>query len=182
MEEDMEEYKPRDLSRYKLPSETGKPAEEHVFRKPEDLASREESVSTREIVEGHLKERARRAVRRKWGGRGLVILGAVITLGSCPPYAFSLIGAQTIIIGLAMIAGGSALLAWRPRLKDTNEALIVAMKYGNSLTATRLALELDVSFEKAEKIIRELVRSGVAEIDMEQKDPDQGLTYKIKGL
>jgi predicted transcriptional regulator len=86
------------------------------------------------------------------------------------------------MIGLAMIAGGSALLAWRPRLKDTNEALLVAMKYGNSLTATRLALELDVSFEKAEKIIRELVRSGIAEIDLDQKDPDQGITYKIKGL
>jgi hypothetical protein len=41
---------------------------------------------------------------------------------------------------------------------------------------------LDVSFEKAEKIIRELVRSGVAEIDLDQKDPDQGITYKIKGL
>ena len=110
-----------------------------------------------------------------------MILGAVITLGSCPPYAFSLIGPQTIIIGLAMIAGGSALLAWRPRLKDTNEALLIAMKYGNSLTATRLALEMDVSFEKAEKIIRELVRSGVAEIDLDQKDPDQGITYKDKG-
>jgi predicted transcriptional regulator len=178
----MEDYKPRDLSRYKLPSEIGKSAEEHVFQKPQELATNQRTASTTEIVEGHLKERARRATRRKWGGRGLVILGAVITLGSCPPYAFSLIGPQTIMIGLAMIAGGSALLAWRPKLKHTNEALLVAMKYGNSLTATRLALELDVSFEKAEKIIRELVRSGIAEIDLDQKDPDQGITYKIKGL
>ena len=178
----MEEYKPHDLRRYEQPSEKREIPEEHVFRKPQDLATNQRTASTREIVEGHQKERARKTTRRKWGGRGLVILGAVITLGSCPPYAFSLIGPQTIMIGLAMIAGGSALLAWRPRLKDTNEALLVAMKYGNSLTATRLALELDVSFEKAEKIIRELVRSGIAEIDLDQKDPDQGITYKIKGL
>ena len=161
---------------------TGPSAEESLRETQTVTATRQRTASTREIVEGHLKERARIATRRKWGGRGLVILGAVITLGSCPPYAFSLIGPQTIMMGLAMIAGGSALLAWRPRLKDTNEALLVAMKYGNSLTATRLALELDVSFEKAEKIIRELVRSGVAEIDLDQKDPDQGITYKIKGL
>lgn len=178
----MEEYKPRDLSRYKLTSEVEKSAEERVFQKPQDLATNQRTASAGEIVEGHLKERARKATRRKWGGRGLVILGAVITLASCPPYAFSLIGPQTIMIGLAMIAGGSALLAWRPRLKDTNEALLVAMKYGNSLTATRLALEMDVSFEKAEKIIRELVRSGVAEIDLDQNDLDQGITYKVKGL
>ncbi len=178
----MDEYKPHDLRRFEGPSEKGEIPEERVFRKPQDSAFNQRTASTREIIEGQLKERARRAVRRKWGGRGLVILGAAITLGSCPPYAFSLIGPQTIMIGLAMIAGGSALLAWRPRLKNTNEALLVAMKYGNSLTATRLALELDVSFEKAEKIIRELVRSGVAEIDLDQKDADQGITYKIKGL
>jgi hypothetical protein len=178
----MEEYKPHDLRRHEQPSEKGEIPEEHVFRKPQDLATNQRTASTREIIEGHLKERARKAARRKWGGRGLLILGAVITLGSCPPYAFSLIGPQTIMIGLAMIAGGSALLAWRPRLKDTNEALLVAMKYGNSLTAARLALEMDVSFEKAEKIIRELVRSGIAEIDLDQKDLDQGITYKIKGL
>ena len=81
-----------------------------------------------------------------------------------------------------MIGLGSALLAWRPRLKDTNEALLVAMKYGNSLTAARLALELDVSFEKADKIIQELVRRGIAEIDLDQKDLDQNIVYRIKGL
>jgi|SRR5271157_2373492 len=178
----MDEYKPHDLRRYERPSEKEEIPEEYVFRKPQDLSTNQRTASTREIIEGHLKERARKSTRGRWGGRGLVILGAVITLGSCPPYAFSLIGPQTIIIGLAMIAGGSALLAWRPRLKDTNEALLVAMKYGNSLTAARLALELDVSFEKSEKIIQELVRSGVAEIDLDQRDPDQGISYKIKGL
>jgi hypothetical protein len=179
----MEEYKPPDLKQYERPIIQDRPIQSDSRQEPQtDAATRLRTPSTREIVEGHLKERARRAVRRKWGGRGLAILGAIMILGSCPLYAFSLIGPQTIMIGLAMIAGGSALLAWRPRLKDTNEALLVAMKYGNSLTATRLALELDVSFEKAEKIIRELVRSGVAEIDLDQKDPDQGITYKVKGL
>jgi predicted transcriptional regulator len=179
----MEEYKPSDRKQYERPELQDRPAAEETPRETQIVtATTQRTASTREIVEGHLKERARRATRRKWGGRGLVILGAAITLGSCPPYAFSLIGPQTIMIGLAMIAGGSALLAWRPKLKHTNEALLVAMKYGNSLTATRLALEMDVSFEKAEKIMRELVRSGVAEIDLDQKDLDQGITYKIKGL
>ncbi len=50
MERQMEDYKPRDLSQYKLPSETERAAEQRVFRKPEDQASREESVSSREIV------------------------------------------------------------------------------------------------------------------------------------
>jgi hypothetical protein len=179
----MEEYKSPDERRYERPEVLERPVAEETHQEPQTrTTTRERSRSTKEIIEGHLKERARKASRRKWGGRGLLILGAAIILGSCPPYAFSLIGPQTIMIGLGMIAGGSALLAWRPRLKDTNEALLVAMKYGNSLTAARLALELDVSFEKAEKIIRELVRSGIAEIDLDQKDPDQGITYKIKGL
>lgn len=179
----MEEYKPPDFKQYERPSVQDRPLRGDFGQEHEVAGTTQRrDVSTREIIEVHLKERSRRAVRRKWGGRGLVILGVIITLSSCPPYAFSLIGPQTILIGLGMIAGGSALLAWRPRLKDTNEALIVAMKYGNSLTATRLALELDVSFEKAERIIRELVRSGIAEIDLDQKDPDLGITYKIKGL
>ena len=74
------------------------------------------------------------------------------------------------------------MLAWRPRLKNTNEAVLIAMKYGNRLTATTLALEMDISFGKAEKIIQELVRSGIAEIDLDRKDPDHTITYKIKGL
>jgi len=179
----VEEYKPSDLKSYERPVVQEPPVAEEISAEPQALrTTQQRAVSIREIIEGHLKERARKAGRRKWGGRGLAILGGVIILGSCPLYAFSLIGPQTMMIGLAMIASGSALLAWRPRLKDTNEALLVAMKYGNSLTAARLALELDVSFEKAEKIILELVRSGVAEIDLDQKDPDQGITYKVKGL
>jgi hypothetical protein len=58
-----------------------------------------------------------------------------------------------------LIAGGSAL--WHgSSAEDANEALIVAMKIRQFMTATRLALGW-MSFEKA-KIMRELVRSGVA--------------------
>lgn len=112
----------------------------------------------------------------------MIVLGAMMMLGSCPLYALSAIGPYTIVAGFALIAGGGALLAWRPRLRDTNEALLVAMKYGNRLTTPRLALEMDVSLEKAEKIIQELMKNGIAEIDLDHEDPDHSITYKIKGL
>jgi len=41
---------------------------------------------------------------------------------------------------------------------------------------------MDISFQKAEKIIQELVRSGIAEIDLDYKDPDHSLVYKIRGF
>jgi len=103
-------------------------------------------------------------------------------MGACPLYAFSLIGPQSVIAGIALIAAGSALLAWRPRLQDTNEAMIIAMRYGNCLTVPRLALELDISFDRAEKIISELVQKGIAEIDIDHQDPDNAIVYRIKGL
>ncbi len=147
-------------------------------------ASRDEkeAVNIAEIIRGHREERGRRESGRKWGGRGLIVLGAMMMMGSCPLYALSAIGPYTIISAFALIAGGGALLAWRPRLKDTNEALLVAMKYGNRLTTPRLALEMDVSLEKAEKIIQELMRNGIAEIDLDYQDPDHSISYKIKGL
>jgi hypothetical protein len=103
-------------------------------------------------------------------------------MGSCPLYAFALIGPETIMAGLALIAGGSALLAWRPKLKDTNEAMIVALRYGNSLTVPRLALEMNVTFDRAEQIIQELVRNGIAEIDLDHRDLDHTIVYRIRGL
>lgn len=142
----------------------------------------EKTIDLKEIVREQLEEKARKASRRKWGGRGLIVLGAIIIMTSCPLYALALIGPQTLLTGLALLAGGSALLAWRPKLKDTNEAILVAAKYGNYLTATRLALELNVSFEKADRIIQELVRSGIAEIDLEHEDPNNSIVYRIKGL
>ena len=70
----------------------------------------------------------------------------------------------------------------KPKVKDTNQALMIALKYDNVLTVSRLALEMDISFEKAEKIIQELVRKGIAEIDLEGEGADQSLIYRIKGL
>ncbi len=141
-----------------------------------------EGLITEEDLKRLVKEKAVRASRRKWAGRLLIIFGAILMLGSCPFYVLSGAGSGTIIAALALIGGGSALLTWAPRLKNTNEAILIAMKYGNRLRATTLALEMDISFNKAEKIIQELVRSGIAEIDLDQKDPDHTITYRIKGL
>jgi len=179
----MEKYEYPDLQ---CPEQNKPRPEDHEKEHTEIRETgRTESVrasNVRAIVQEQLNEKARKAFRRKWSGRGLIILGAAIMLSSCPLYAFSLIGPQTLLTGLAMMAGGSALLAWRPRLKDTNEAIIAAVKSGNCLTAVRLALELDISFEKADKIIQELVRSGIAEIDLDHRDPDNSIIYRIKGL
>jgi predicted HTH transcriptional regulator len=94
----------------------------------------------------------------------------------------SLVGPWTMGAGLALIAAGSVLMAWTPKLKNTNEALLIASKHDNRLTAPRLALEMDISFEKAERIIRELVKAGIAEVDIDSRNPDQGIVYLIKGL
>lgn len=141
-----------------------------------------EGLMTQETLERLVGEKAARASRRKWAGRLLIVFGLILMLGSCPFYVISGAGSGTILAALAFVAGGSALLTWGPRLKNTNEAVLIAMKYGNRLTATTLALEMDISFGKAEKIIQELVHSGVAEIDLDYKDPDHPVTYKIKGL
>jgi hypothetical protein len=139
------------------------------------------------MLEGLIEQKAKRASKRKWTGRGLMVFGFVTLLGSCPLSLFSLMGQQSIplaaiFVALALIGGGFTLTALRPKLKDTNEAVLVAMKYGYRLTGARLALELDISFAKAESIIQELVRSGIAEIDLDHKDPDNTITYRIKGL
>jgi hypothetical protein len=151
----MEDYKSRDFEKQQRLSDRSKLFEDEARREEHGERSTQKAVSAREIVERHLKERAAQVQRRKWGGRGLIMLGVATVLGSCPMYAFSLIGPQTIMIGLALAAGGAALLAWRPRLKDTNEALLIAVKHGNYLTTPRLALEMDISLERAEKIIQE---------------------------
>jgi hypothetical protein len=147
----------------------------------------ETAPEKRRLLERLLEEKNRTASRRKWTGRGLMVFGLVSLLGSCPLAVFSLVGQQAvplaaILISLALMGSGFALASLRPRLKDTNEALLVALKYGYRLTAARLALEMDISFAKAEKILQELVRSGIAEIDLDSRDPDNTITYKIKGL
>jgi predicted transcriptional regulator len=147
------------------------------------------TLNKEEIVNRLLKERAKKASRRKWIGRILIVFGFITMVGSCPFYAISFLSSQSImaglaimVAGLALISGGGVLLSWRSRLKDTNEAMVVALKHGNQLTTSRLALELDISFEKADRIIQELVRNGIAEIDLEHQDPDNTIMYKIKGL
>ncbi len=161
--------------------------EDSSFSEADGVLRGETPLDTRRMLEGLLEEKAKRASRRKWTGRGLMVFGLITLLGSCPLSVFSLIGQQSIplvaiLVSLGLIGGGFALTALRPRLKDTNEAVLVAMKYGYRLTAARLALEMDISFAKAEKIIQELVRSGIAEIDLDHKDPDHTITYRIKGL
>ena len=89
----VEEHKPSDLKQYERPTTRERPPADEIERTV--TTGREKPFNTREIIQEHLKERAQKASRRKWGGRGLVILGAVIILGSCPLYAFSLIGPQT---------------------------------------------------------------------------------------
>jgi hypothetical protein len=128
------------------------------------------------------REHKRRVSRSKWAGGGLVLLGIATTVTSCPFYAVSLIGPHTILVGLGLLIAGGVLFFRRPTMKQTNRALLVALKNGNTLTVPRLALELDVSFEKAEQVVRELVKSGIAEIDLEHSGPDNALVYRVKGL
>jgi hypothetical protein len=156
--------------------------ETDILGRSEAVAQKERAATVRQVIESQAREKAKKSFWRKWAGSGLIMVGATTLLGSCPLYAFSLIGPQTVIVAIALIAAGSALLVWRPRLKDTNEAMIVAMRYGNYLTVPRLALELDISFDHAEKIIRELVQKGIAEIDLDHKDPDNVIAYRIRGL
>ncbi len=172
-----EEYKTIDLS--KRAKQT---VERETFELLEPKYDHRESLITHETLERLIQEKAIRASRRKWAGRSLIVFGILLILGSCPVYVISGVGSTAILAALALIGGGSALLAWRPRLKNTNEAILVAMKHENRLTAMTLALEMDISFNKAEKIIQELVRSGIAEIDLDHKDPDHTLIYRIKGL
>jgi hypothetical protein len=172
-----EEYKTTDLSK-----KARQRVERETFGSLEPHYNHREGLITQEALQRLIQEKAARASRRKWAGRSLIVFGVILILGSCPFYVISGAGSSTILAALALIGGGSALLTWRPRLKNTNEAILVAMKYGNRLTAMTLALEMDISFNKAEKIIQELVRSGIAEIDLDHKDPDHTITYKIKGL
>jgi hypothetical protein len=179
----MENYKPPDLRRPEKKSTL-----DETFRSRDTLSRHEKerpegrTVSAKEIAERRIKEKDASAQRRKWSGRGLILLGSGTLVASCPLYAFSAIGPQTIVVGLALVVAGGALLAWKPRLKDANEALLIAISHGNYLTVPRLALEMNISFEKAEKILNDLVRSDIAEIDIDHPHPDNVIVYRIKGL
>ncbi|MEW6530559.1 MAG: hypothetical protein AB1473_06970 [Thermodesulfobacteriota bacterium] len=58
----------------------------------------------------------------------------------------------------------------------------MATKRGNPFTVSRLLQELDISFDKADQVVRELARTGIAEIDLEHSGPDNALVYRVKGL
>jgi len=65
-------------------------------------------------------------------------------------------------------------------MQETNRALLAVLRRGNAFTVPHLALELDVSFEKAEQIVREFVKSGIAERDPEHGRADNVPVYRIK--
>ncbi|MDD3474109.1 MAG: hypothetical protein PHS86_15110 [Syntrophaceae bacterium] len=140
------------------------------------------SVGVSFTVEQYLRQRERISSRRKWAGRGLSLLGSLTLLGSCAVSMFSTTGLYSASLGLGLLISGLALSSWKPRLKESTEALIAAHKYGNVLNTARLALELDVSPQKAESILQELVRNGIAEIDLDHESSDGELNYRIKGL
>jgi len=121
------------------------------------------------------------AMKRRWGW-GLIILGFITILEARFFPALPVLGPSALWLGGALIIFGLILAHQRPRMKETNEALLIAMKYDNHLTVPRLALEMDISLEKAEKILKNLVRNGVAEIDLDPEDESGVITYKIKGI
>jgi hypothetical protein len=130
----------------------------------------------------NLKVREDREVFRRTLGRVMVILGVVTILDSCAFFPIPLIGAPSIFIGAAISLIGLGVLASRSRMRLTNEAMKLALRNNNRLTVARLALELDISLGKAEKVIKELVKKGIAEIDLESQDPSEGLVYRIRGI
>ncbi|MEW6531727.1 MAG: hypothetical protein AB1473_12895 [Thermodesulfobacteriota bacterium] len=121
------------------------------------------------------------ATKRKWGW-GLIILGFITILEARFFPALPVLGPSALWLGGALIIFGLILAHRGPRMKETNEALLIAMKYDNHLTVPRLALEMDISLEKAEKILQNLVRNGVAEIDLDTDDASGVISYRIKGI
>lgn len=138
-------------------------------------------TGSEKVLRSVLDQQERKSKRKKWG-KGLIIVGAVTILDSCSFFPIPLVGPAAIWAGSAVILVGCALLIEAPRMREANEALMIALKNENRLTVPRLALEMDISFRRAEKIIQKLVRNGVAEIDLDEGDPDGGITYRIKGV
>ena len=147
----------------------------------EPPATQEQRFSIDQTIRNYEKELKRRSTRRKWTGAGLFLLGVATTTTSCPFYAMALIGPHTMLVGLAMLVAGGLLFSLQSRLKDTTRAMMIALKHGNSLTVTKLAIEMYITVKRAEKIIQELVGSGIAEIDLDQRGPDDVLIYRLKG-
>ncbi len=137
--------------------------------------------SAEEAYQRFSAQRDKEIARRRWG-KIVFVIGAVTLLDWCAPVPVPLVGPPAIVVGLALMLIGGAVLYRGPRMKETNEAILIAMKYGNQLSVPRLAVEMDITLEQAEKIIDALVKKGIAEIDLDTKDPDSGIIYKVKGI
>ena len=178
----MEKYRSTDV---KIPAE---PGESELFETIESSAvSQRRSWIDKEfkaqtISKEHERKYNRTAWRNRIIGGTLSLLGIGTLVSACPLSVFTTIGPETALFGLGLLIAGGVFLFRKPKVKDTNQALMIAMKYGNVLTVSRLALEMDISFDKAERIIQELVRKGIAEIDLEGEGADHSLIYRIKGL
>ncbi|MEJ2717509.1 MAG: hypothetical protein P8182_10275 [Deltaproteobacteria bacterium] len=138
-------------------------------------------TGSEKLLRSVLDQQERKSRRKKWG-KGLIVVGVVTILDSCSFFPIPLMGPLAIWVGGAMMLVGCALLIEAPRMRETNEALMIALRNRNRLTVPRLALEMDISFKRAEKIIQKLVKNGVAEIDLDEGGPDGGITYRIKGV
>lgn len=149
--------------------------------KEEYDASAHGKFDTEKFIE-NLKIREEKEQFRRTVGKVLVVLGIVTILDSCAVFPIPLIGPPSIFIGGLISVIGLGVLASKTKMKLTNEALKVAINNNNRLTVARLALELDISLDKAEKIIKQFVKKGIAEIDIDSQDPTEGLVYKIRGI
>jgi hypothetical protein len=154
--------------------------------------TRDNTRAAHELSFRHKHESERKASRKKWIGWGLFSLGLVTTFATFPLYLFWAVYLKTwlflglssllTVAGLGTTVAGGILALSRPKIGENSQALIIAMKHGNTLTVTRLALEMDISFKKAERIVQDLVRSGVAEIDMEHSGTANSIVYRVRGL
>jgi hypothetical protein len=179
---EIEKSRPREVPKKEKRSVTDLADEIESLRSAERPSGPEAFRRTQEIIERYQKDYRNRSLRRKLGGGALALLGLGTIASSCPFYAFSLIGPHATIVGIGLLVVGGLLIFLQPKRRDVNHAIMIAMKHGNILTVPRLALEMDVSMEKAEKIISELVLKGLAEIDLDIKDPNDVLVYRIKPL
>jgi hypothetical protein len=166
-----------------------KPFAHEDFGGPETLT---EGVSARAGYErsarmkSMLAEFERKLRTRRWKRRiGAVVLGlfgVAVTVPSCILSAFATAGWWLTALGVLMILAAGLLLYMDPRGNDANHAIMCGLRHGGSLTVLSLALDMDISTEKAEKIINELVRKGIAEIDLGASGSDGAIVYRITGL
>ena len=139
------------------------------------------TTDSMDAVEKLRKARGKYAARKKWG-YVLMALGIITVLDAASPIPIPLVGSPALVLGSILTILGGALTIEPPRMRQTNEAMLVGMRNGNRLTVPLLALEMDISLNKAEKIIAQLVKGGVAEIDLDIDDPDGGISYRLKGV